>query len=114
VQRGFEIQHLTTQPLVAVNICLENTGGGALHYWNLEPDAAARTAFGLTETGYPYPTEALQGIRRIELPVKRGDIYFFNGKLLHAVEAQDDPVGHRATISFLMAFKDPKTVIYWA
>jgi hypothetical protein len=114
-QAGFEIQDLQDGPLIAVNICLENTGGGGqLHYWNVEPSDDARAELGLELTGYPYPHHVLQGIPRLVLPVRRGDIYFFNGKHVHAVQAQDEASGHRTTISYLMGFKDPTTVLYWS
>lgn len=112
-QAGFEIQQVAA-PLVAVNICLENSGGGELHYWNVRPSAEARGALGLAETGYPYPLESVDGIERLVLPVGPGDIYFFDGRYVHAVASQNDPVSHRATISFLMGYKDAETAIYWS
>lgn len=36
-QTGFEIQEAARNALVAVNICIENDGGGELHYWNIQP-----------------------------------------------------------------------------
>lgn len=113
-QRGFEIQQVAESPAVAFNMCLETPGAGELHYWNLEPDSAMRSRLGLTETGYPYPLHALEGIEKIVLPVRAGDLYFFNGKLIHAVAAQEKATGYRSTISGLMGFCDPKTVIYWS
>ncbi|HVB37398.1 MAG TPA: hypothetical protein VND92_02635 [Vicinamibacterales bacterium] len=113
-QAGFEIQEIGDVPVVAMNICLENDGNGQLHYWNIEPNAADRRAFGLEETGYPYPLRALDGVEKLVVPVERGDVYFFNGRLIHAVQALGAGHGYRSTISCLLAFKDPQTVIYWA
>jgi hypothetical protein len=112
-QAGFEIQQVVVNPLAAVNLCLENGEGGELVYWNLEPDPATRKALGVEETGHPYPAELLEGFARIDLPVRTGDAYFFNGKLVHAVRAQSRPGEFRSTISLLMGFKDPRTAIYW-
>jgi hypothetical protein len=112
-QAGFEIQSLAQGPFAAVNLCLENGEGGELVCWNLQPDAATRRALGVEETGYPYPVELLGGFDKIELPIRTGDAYFFNGQLVHAVRASARPGDHRSTISLLMGFKDPKTVIYW-
>ncbi len=113
-QAGFEIQSVARNPLAAVNMCLQNgEAGGQLVYWNIEPDVATRRALGLEETGYPYQAEWLDNFERIDLPVHAGDIYFFNGKLVHAVQAQSKPGEYRSTISFLMGFKDPSTAIYW-
>jgi len=114
-QAGFEIQQVLANPLTAVNMCLQNgEAGGQLVYWNIEPDAATRKALGLEETGYPYHAEWLEEFDRIELPIHAGDIYFFNGKLIHAVQAQSNPGEFRSTISFLMGMKDPSTAIYWS
>lgn len=112
-QRGFEIQELGGAALTAVNMCLQNGSGGNLVYWNIEPDVATRRQLGIEETGYPYQAEWLNDFDRIDLPIHAGDIYFFNGKLIHAVQAQAEPGVYRTTVSFLMGFKDPKTVIYW-
>lgn len=114
-QAGFEIQGVGAGALTAVNMCLQNgAAGGQLVYWNIEPDNETRRALGLEETGYPYQAEWLEEFERIDLPVHAGDIYFFNGKLIHAVQAQSKPGEFRSTISFLMGFKDPQTAIYWA
>jgi hypothetical protein len=114
-QAGFEIQRVGRNVLAAVNLCLQNgERGGELVYWNIEPDIATRRAVGLEETGYPYRAEWLDGFERIELSVRAGDVYLFNGKLIHAVRAQALAGEFRSTVSFLMGFKDPATVIYWA
>jgi len=113
-QAGFEIQEVASNALAAVNMCLQNgAAGGQLVYWNIEPDVATRRALGLEETGYPYHAEWLEGFERIDLPIHAGDIYFFNGKLIHAVQAQSQPGEYRSTVSFLMGLKDPRTAIYW-
>jgi hypothetical protein len=113
-QAGFEIQRVLAHPLTAVNLCVENgVEGGELVYWNVEPDQATRRALGVEETGHPYAPEQLVDFPKIELPIHTGDAYFFNGKLVHAVRAQSRPGEYRSTISLLMGFLDPKTVIYW-
>jgi hypothetical protein len=112
-QAGFEIQRVTSIPLAAANMCLQNGDGGRLVYWNIEPDVSTRRALGLEETGYPYHAECLEDFQRIDLPVHAGDIYFFNSKLIHAVQGQARSGEFRSTISFLMGFKDSNTAIYW-
>ena len=114
LQRDFEIQRVATSPVVAINMCLENPGAGELHYWNIEPDAESRGRLGLQETGYPYPLEALEGMDKLVIPVHPGDVYFFNGRHVHAVAALESLVGYRSTISSLMGFVDRRTVIYWS
>lgn len=113
LQRGFEIQRITG-PATAFNICLENPGAGELHYWDLIPDDAMRVRLGLEETGYPYPLDVVDGVPKVVVPVRAGDIYFFNGKRIHAVAAQDGVTGYRLTISGLMGFVGPSTVVYWS
>lgn len=111
---GFEFQEVAINPLPAANIYLQNgAAGGNLIYWNIEPDVATRKALGIEETGYPYQAEWLDRFGRIDLPIHAGDIYFFNGKLIHAVQAQSVEGEFRSTISFLMGVKDAKTAIYW-
>ena len=113
LQRGFEIQSVAG-PLVAFNMCLETPGAGELHYWNIVPDEATRVRLGLQETGYPYPLDVLEGIDRLIVPIQAGDIYFFNGKNVHAVGPQRNASGYRSTISGLMGVLDKQTVIYWS
>ena len=113
-QAGFEIQEVARNPLAAANMCLQNgAAGGQLFYWNMEPDATTRKTLGIEETGYPYQPEWLQKFDCIELDIRPGDIYFFNGKLIHAVQAQAAAGEFRSTISFLMGMKDEQTAIYW-
>jgi hypothetical protein len=113
-QAGFEIQQVAGNPLAAANMCLQNgAAGGQLFYWNIEPDVPTRRALGLEETGYPYQPEWLDQFDCIELDIRPGDIYFFNGKLIHAVQAQAAEGEFRSTISFLMGIKDDQTALYW-
>lgn len=114
LQDGFEIQRVAWSPAVAVNMCVENPSAGELHYWNVEPDDATRERLGIAETGYPYPLESLEGIEKVVVPIHPGDVYCFNGKLVHAVASTDKAAGHRSTISYLMGVRDPQTVIYWS
>ena len=52
-------------------------------------------------------------VDKLELAVRPGDAYFFNGLLVHAVRSSAQPGERRSTISLLMGFKDPLTVIHW-
>jgi len=113
-QAGFEIQEAADNPLVAVNICVEHSEGGGLRIWNIIPDEASRWRLGLTETGSPYPLESLAGHESQLIEIRPGDVYCFNGKAVHAVEAMANPTSRRATIAFLMARLNPATVVYWA
>ncbi|MCH2156623.1 MAG: hypothetical protein MK080_11555 [Opitutales bacterium] len=113
LQRGFEISRTLAYTPVAVNICLQNGDGGALHYWNYEPDNNARRDLGLLGTGYPYPVDLLEPCERTSVSINQGDVYFFNGANIHAVEALATQESYRSTISFLMGFIDAETVIYW-
>ncbi|AEA66035.1 hypothetical protein [Burkholderia gladioli] len=113
-QTGFEIQQAAANPIVAVNICLDNAADADLHYWNLIPDEASRNGLGLTYTGSPYPQSMLNDLDMQEIKIGVGDIYCFNGKAIHAVGRPRDTSGTRSTISFLMARRDERTVIHWS
>jgi len=111
-QAGFEIQEVCDHAVVAFNACIENGVGGSLCYWNLQPDDVLRSRLGLELTGYPYPLDVLETVPKLTIPIRRGDVYLFNGKNIHAVGPQSEHES-RLTISLLMGFKDPRTVIYW-
>jgi len=114
-QAGFEIQKAAKNPLVVVNICVENSlNWGNLHYWNIIPNAQCRDSLGLTHKGAPYPESKLVGIEKQVLPMRSGDVYCFNGKAVHAFSSLGSLNDKRATISFFMAKLDDNTVIYWA
>jgi len=95
-------------------MCLANQGRAELHYWNIQPDNDTKARLGVSESGYPYPPEELDGIEKIIVPVEAGDLYFFNGKNVHAVSSPCEVESHRITLSCLMGFKsDNKTLLYW-
>lgn len=112
-QTGFEIQTTIDCPIVAANFCIENFGGGNLHYWNVQPDNQSKMMLGVEETGYPYPVELLHEFDMIDLKINAGDIYFFNGKNIHAVSSPKTKKSHRTTISCLMGSNTNKDIIYW-
>ncbi|HSS78759.1 MAG TPA: hypothetical protein VLV54_18715 [Thermoanaerobaculia bacterium] len=114
LQAGFEIEKVAAYSPVAANFCLANSeSGGELHFWNWKPTDDDRRRLGLLETGYPYPPELLENIDRMVIPIRTGDAYFFNGGHIHAVGTKASSGSLRLTISFLMGFSDPNTVIYW-
>ena len=112
-QQGFEIQSTINFPIVAANFCIENFGGGNLHYWNIQPDNQSKVMLGVEETGYPYPIELLQEFDMIDLKINASDIYFFNGKNIHAVSSPKTQKSYRTTISCLMGSNKNKDIIYW-
>lgn len=112
-QAGFEIQTTVHSPIVAANFCIENVGSGNLHYWNIQPDLKTKKMLDIEETGYPYPPELLREFDMIDLSVNAGDIYFFNGKNIHAVSSPKTQESYRTTISCLMGKNDHHDIIYW-
>ena len=111
---GIDYDALARVHPAVITVSLSAYGeGGELVYWNVEPDDATRRALGVEETGHPYAAELLNDFPKIELPIHTGAAYFFNGKLVHGVRAQTRPGEFRSTISLLMGFLDPQTVIYW-
>lgn len=113
-QNGFEIQKSVNYNILAVNICIENDSskGGNLHYWNIQPDQQTKKILGVEETGYPYSPEDLVDFEKLVIPIDCGDIYCFNGKNIHAVEAYQKNQ-QRTIINFFMSFIDSKTIVYW-
>jgi hypothetical protein len=111
-QADFEIQRALRHHVCAVNMCLENGDGGRLVYWNVIPDDESKTRLGLYDAGSPYPPEALDGIEAIRLEVRPGDVYVFNGRHVHGVEASAGG-GKRTTLAFNMGFIDDRTVATW-
>ena len=117
LQAGFEIQEAAAaNALAAVNICLQNGDGGTLRLWNIRPDTASRAALGLAITGSPYPLPAIASFPFIDVPIRAGDLYVFDGRFLHAVTSLDGAggaTGQRATIAFLMAHLGGSETICW-
>lgn len=99
----------------ALNMCLENDPkDGKLHIWNIMPDSKSKRALDLEITGSPYPMESLEGIESIQLEIRTGDVYVFDGTLVHAVEPNNDPNVRRTTLASMIAFTDDKTVVSWS
>jgi hypothetical protein len=112
-QVGFEIQRTLQRTVAAVNMCLENSGGGGrLVMWNVIPDDESKSRLGMYYSGSPYPDSAMDGIEAVWLPVETGDIYVFNGEHIHGVEASD-PDARRTTMAWNMGFCDERTVVSW-
>ncbi|WP_107048298.1 ATP-grasp domain-containing protein [Streptomyces sp. NRRL F-2747] len=112
-QADFEIQRVKGRPIGAMNLCLENGSAGRLVVWNTRPDDAVREELGLVHTGSPYPLRHLDGIESLRLDIAPGDVYFFNGAHVHAVEPETDPAVRRTTLSGILGFIDDRTVVSW-
>lgn len=113
LQKGFEIQDaLPENALCAVNICLQNEAGGLLRLWNIHPDDAARAALGLELTGYPYPVELLNRVSYLDVEIRPGDLYAFDGRYVHAVtQLGQGGAATRTTLAFLLAHKGQNETI---
>lgn len=115
LQEGFEIQTAAkVNAIGAVNLCLENGSGGLLRMWNIRPDVASKVALGLEVTGSPYPLDSLEGIESLDVPIRQGDLYVFDGRFVHAVTVLDGQrQTGRTTISFLLANLGESETIGW-
>lgn len=118
IQNGLEIQDAVKEhPLAAVNICIENGNGGLLRIWNVRPDNATRERLGLTATGSPYPPDLLNEFPYIDIKIRPGDLYLFDGRFVHAVTqlngGPDKSSFGRITIAFLMAHLGTGETIQW-
>jgi hypothetical protein len=109
-QAGFEIQHVPEYEVCAVNMCVEHTSGGRLVLWNIRPDNKSRRRLDLDYTGFPYPPESLAEFDELRLDIRKGDIYVFNGRHVHAVDANQ---GNRSNVSFFIGFANEQTVVTW-
>lgn len=110
----FEIREVINNPIVAVNICIENSlpSEGELYYWNLKYTQNEREKYQTSSPGYGYPSSMLDHVDKITKPIRAGDIYLFDGQNIHAV-GPSRPGQRRVTISFLMGFNNKKEIIYW-
>lgn len=109
-QAGFEVQQVLRYEPCATNMCIEHQGGGRLVLWNIRPDDESRRRFGIEHSGFSYPPETLRGIDRLTVDIRPGDLYVFNGRHVHAVDATR---GNRTAVSFLLGFIDDHTVATW-
>lgn len=59
--KDFEVSQLVNRRLIAAMFCLENGGGGELHYWNLRVNDETREALGFQkdDDSYGYSLELL-------------------------------------------------------
>ncbi|MCV6546996.1 MAG: hypothetical protein OIF56_06900 [Cohaesibacter sp.] len=114
-QQGFEIQDAAqNNALGAVNICLANGQGGALRIWNVLPDDKARHDLGLEVTGSPYPETLLNAYSYLDIEIRPGDLYVFDGRYVHAVtQLHDGAKQIRATLAFLLCHKGEHETIQW-
>lgn len=113
MQRGFEIQEVKKYNIIGANICINNSvrNGGELVVWNCMTDDEERQMLNIPETGYPYPLDYLVPFDRTEIIIEKGDLYFLNSNLVHAVNNQ--VVNERITVSFFMGKSDEETVVFW-
>ena len=109
-QAGFEVQQVLRYEVCAANMCIEHEAGGRLVLWNLRPDDESRRRFGIEHSGFSYPPETLRGHDRMTVEIRPGDVYVFNGRHVHAVDATR---GNRTAVSFLLGFVDDQTVVTW-
>lgn len=109
-QRGFEIQNVAGYVSCAANLCIANGSAGNLVMWDFAPTDDDRRLFGTEIQGGPYPTSVLEPHARVDIAIHPGDLYIFNGGLVHAVRSTAE---QRATISCLLGFSDPETVVMW-
>jgi hypothetical protein len=111
----FERNGVFGNPIGALNICLENNGGGGrLVYWNVQPDLESKRSLGVEFTGSPYPAELLEGFESKWIDVNAGDVYVFNGAHVHAVEPNTTEQQTRTTLAAMMAFVDDRNVVTWS
>lgn len=103
--------HLSNvEHVVAYNCCLQQGDGGDLVLWDMAPDEASKQALKVTDTGYPYPISALQGIEAISISLEDGDCYFIRADFIHGVRPINN--GARVTAGRFSANAGGK-IVYW-
>lgn len=112
-QQGFEINQVEDQTLCALNVCLENEGGGELHLWDLRPSPQIRRDLGIEFEGIPYPFSLLTDKEHLVIPIRKGDIYVFNGAFVHAVASPLSAQDKRTTVSCLMSLSSRRELLQW-
>lgn len=111
----YERRGVVGHSVAALNICIENNSdGGRLVYWNVQPDAESKSRLGVSYTGSPYPLASLDGHEAKFVEVRTGDVYVFNGAHVHAVEPNTDSTQSRTTLAAMLGFIDDKTVVTWS
>lgn len=113
IQKDFEIQQAAR--VMALNIYAEvPVNSGQVQIWNVEPDDRTRDELGLSNVGFPYPAEPLDGYQSMIIPVETGDLCLFNGNLVHAVLRGDTTSQrNRLLITCFMAINRSGELIWW-
>jgi hypothetical protein len=110
-QYDFEIQNILSAGRVcSLNLCLSGSNGGELLLWEYIPTEADKSQYGTGLEGGPYPESLVKDRNKLKVPIKRGDLYIFNGRYIHAVTAGS---GTRATISTLIGIASKRECVMW-
>jgi hypothetical protein len=111
LQAGFEIQAVARQGCIcSLNLCIANAEGGQLLIWNYVPTIEDKKKYNTLPEGGPYPADALLDKAVLEIPIRTGDLYIFNGAYIHAV---GPTASARATISCLLGNVDDHQTVMW-
>jgi len=112
LQTNFEIQKVGNYYIIGSNICILNSNNrGELIIWNCINDDLEREKLGIAKTGYPYPVEYLYPFEKLVVKIEKGDLYFVNSSLVHAVNQQTN--GNRITLSFLLGKINETSIVHW-
>lgn len=117
-QRDFEIQLVAKRAVMAVNAYPSaSPKEGQLKIWNILPDDAARARLGITETGFPYSPDVLNGFASMTIPLCTGDVCVFNGGQVHAVQGADYTEtrfrDRRLLLTSFAGFINDTTLVWW-
>ena len=107
-QRGFEIQDISEEHLVATNICVSNPECAKFVVWDFIASDDVRRDLHILQTGYPYPEYFLEKLNKRQIEMSAGDVILLRGQVLHAVESSND----RVVASYFSGILE-KEIVVW-
>jgi hypothetical protein len=98
--------------VIACNLCISNDNDGELVIWNYEPSLEFKKSLGIEDLGYPYPLNGfLDEVEKIEIQINKGDLYFINANLIHAVKEINVDC-NRISLERFIGFSGENQVVY--
>lgn len=99
--------------VIACNLCISNDHNGELVIWDFEPSLEFKKSLGIEDLGYPYPLNGtLTKAKKIEININKGDLYFINANLVHAVK-EINVNCDRISLGRFIGVCGENDIVYW-